>query len=485
MEGLCYYTPYVDPEFESLIERINPPRVCIDNDSCKDCTLVKVDSVKRHGVLLEVVQILTDLDLLISRSYVSSDGGWFMDVFHVTDKLGNKITDQNLIHYIQQAVSTRRNYSPKEAQVYPGTEARPPPRPLPQPLPQQVVATDDHTVVEITVEDQPGLLSEVLAVLAELGCHVAAAVAWTHNHRAACIFYVDDKEKAGGPITDEKRLAHIQEQLQTVVEAHHKNGEKRSVRLTAPTSAQTHTERRLHQLMLADEDYKTSECCGGSCACIHVSIDSWKEKGYSVFNIRCRDRPKLLFDTVCALTDMHFIVFHAAITSKCSVAVQEYYVRHKDGCTLDTEDERQRVTQCLIAAIQRRASEGLRLDITAKDRLGLLSDVTRVFREYWLSVSRAEIRTRGDKATGTFHVTDASGRKISRETLEAVKREIDGMVQVYDLSPSSLTSSSSSMIGQNRSRSSEVDDRPSLLSLGSFVWSHLERISSNFGPTKL
>ncbi|KAA8522579.1 hypothetical protein F0562_013060 [Nyssa sinensis] len=97
------YKPYFDPEFESLIERIHPPRVCIDNETCQDCTLVKVDSANKHGILLEMVQVLTDLDLVISKSYICSDGGWFMDVFHVTDQLGNKITDESLILYIQQA----------------------------------------------------------------------------------------------------------------------------------------------------------------------------------------------------------------------------------------------------------------------------------------------------------------------------------------------------------------------------------------------
>ncbi|CAL5434010.1 unnamed protein product [Camellia sinensis] len=41
-----------------------------------------VDSMNRPGILLEVVQILTDLDLTITKAYISSDGGWFMDVFH-------------------------------------------------------------------------------------------------------------------------------------------------------------------------------------------------------------------------------------------------------------------------------------------------------------------------------------------------------------------------------------------------------------------
>lgn len=39
----------------------------------------KVDSANKHGILLEVVQVLTDLNLIIVKAYISSDGGWFMD----------------------------------------------------------------------------------------------------------------------------------------------------------------------------------------------------------------------------------------------------------------------------------------------------------------------------------------------------------------------------------------------------------------------
>ncbi|CAO2828158.1 unnamed protein product [Amaranthus hypochondriacus] len=352
MEDFCYYWPYSNPEFESLIEHINPPRVCIDNDACKDCTLIKVDSAKKQGILLEVVQILTDLDLLISKSYICSDGRWFMDVFHVTDQAGNKITDEALIEYIQKAICTKRNS--KEVQACPGREVRP------------LHVAMERTALEMTVTDQPGLLSEVLAVLTELKCRVSAAVAWTHNRRGACIIYVDDQDEMGRLITDQKRLSYLQEQLQTVVEAHHKNGEKQSVKFTTPSTAQTHTERRLHQLMLVDEDYEPCDRCGessndgdrvkyetnqpnndrSSCGCTQVTVDTCDEKGYSVVSLKCRDRPKLLFDTVCALTDMQYMVFHAAISSKTSIAIQEYYVRRKDGGTLDSENERRKVRRC-------------------------------------------------------------------------------------------------------------------------------------------
>jgi len=40
---------------------------------------MQFDSVNKPGILLEVVQILTDLDFIITKAYISSDGGWFMD----------------------------------------------------------------------------------------------------------------------------------------------------------------------------------------------------------------------------------------------------------------------------------------------------------------------------------------------------------------------------------------------------------------------
>lgn len=39
----------------------------------------QVDSANKRGSLLELVQVLNDLDLIIRRAYISSDGEWFMD----------------------------------------------------------------------------------------------------------------------------------------------------------------------------------------------------------------------------------------------------------------------------------------------------------------------------------------------------------------------------------------------------------------------
>lgn len=40
---------------------------------------VPVDSVNEHGIFLEVVQILNDLNITFTKVYISSDRGWFMN----------------------------------------------------------------------------------------------------------------------------------------------------------------------------------------------------------------------------------------------------------------------------------------------------------------------------------------------------------------------------------------------------------------------
>lgn len=175
----------------------------------------------------------------------------------------------------------------------------------------------------MTGRDRPGLMSEISAALYD---------AWTHNARVACIIHIKDG-LMGGPIMTPKKLEQVHKKLESVIDAHHESGERRSVRLTALAVGRTHTERQLHQLMYADRDYKQCQGCDGSCRqwneCTntHVTIEACREKGYSVVNIRCRDRTKLLFDTVCALSDMQYV---AAISSKGTMADQVHMLLQKN-----------------------------------------------------------------------------------------------------------------------------------------------------------
>jgi len=130
----------------------------------------------------------------------------------------------------------------------------------------------------------------------------------------------------------------------------------------------------------------------------------------------------------------------------------------------------------------------LRLDVTTQNRVGLLADVTRVFRENGLSISRTEVGVQGEQAVGTFYVKDTSGQAVTSETLEIVRREIGGTVLVVNKSserpssqPTNLSNTSTST--SSSSSNGKQDNKPGF-SLGSMFWSQLEWLSSNFRPIK-
>ncbi|XP_073013049.1 ACT domain-containing protein ACR3-like isoform X1 [Typha latifolia] len=410
-------SPYFDPEYDNYNQNINPPRVCIDNETSDDCTLIKVDSMNKEGILLEVVQVLSDLDLAISKAYIVSDGKWFMDVFHVTDQQGKKITDQKTIEYIEKALGPGSNIVDRKGDSSPGK-------------PVGMHSVGEHTAIELTGTDRPGLLSEVFAVLANLHCNVIACEVWTHKMRVACVVYVND-EATSAAVDDPARLSKMEEQLRNVLRGY--GGDAKGAR-TSFSLGSTHLDRRLHQLMLADKDYESDvgvkEGKHDMSPKPIITIDRCDEKGYSVVNIKCKDRSKLLFDIVCTLTDLQYVVFHASISSDGFYGLQELYIRRKDGCAIESRDETKKVIKCLEAAILRRASEGLTLELRGRDRVGLLSDVTRVLREYGLSVMRADVSTVGEQAMSQFYVRDPAGSPVDMKTIEALRREIGQTVML-------------------------------------------------------
>ncbi|KAL3818160.1 hypothetical protein ACJIZ3_004065 [Penstemon smallii] len=380
-------------EYEKLLIRMSTPKVIFDNAACYNATRVMIDSERNHGILLEAVQILTDLNLSIKKAYICSDGRWFMDVFHVTDLNGNKLTEDSVLSYIQESLKL----------VHYGISRR----------------IEGLTALELTGTDRVGLLSEVFAVLSNLRCNVVESKVWTHNGRIASLIYLKDND-SDSPIEDSKRLDLIVAMLRNVLKG---DNDIRSAK-TSVTLDVTHTERRLHQMMFDDRDYERKPILNTCDDSPVVSVQNFLEKDYSVVNIQCKDRNKLLFDVVCTLTDMEYFVFHAKVDTSEEKASLEFFIRHMDGTPISSEAEKQRVILCLQAAIERRASQGVRLELCTDDRQGLLADVTRTFRENALNVTRAEISTKVDTALNTFYVTDAIGNPADPKIIESVRQQI-------------------------------------------------------------
>lgn len=186
--------------------------------------------------------------------------------------------------------------------------------------------------------NRPGLFSEISAVLAEQRCNIVEAHAWSHNTCLACVAYVSD-EYTSTCIDDPNRLATIEDHLSTVLQpSTTPNNDHKGVktRFLGCSRSMSRTERRLHQLMLANQDFdgpsRPSSPSFSSVGCTNdvdederrmvVSIERCSEKGYSVVNVQCMDRPKLMFDIVCTLTDLQYVIFHASIASHGPFAYQ-------------------------------------------------------------------------------------------------------------------------------------------------------------------
>ncbi|KAF0910635.1 hypothetical protein E2562_003062 [Oryza meyeriana var. granulata] len=312
--------------YELFVRHMNTPRVVVDSGVCATATLVQVHSARKHGVLLEAVAALSEHGVCVRKGYISSDDGrWFMDVFHVTDAAGRKVADADaLLARLESSLS---------AEALPLAAG-----PAPEGL----------TLLELVGADRPGLLSEVFAVLHDLRCNTVEARAWTHRGRVAALVFVRDEE-TGAPIDDAARVRRIESRLRHVL----RGGAHGARTVLADPSATGNLDQRLHQLLNEDGEADSR----GAVPTTAVAVQDWGERGYSVVTVSCRDRPKLLFDVVCTLTDLDYVVYHGTFDTDGDHAQQEFYIRRSDGRPISSEAERQHVIRCLQAAIERRASE--------------------------------------------------------------------------------------------------------------------------------
>jgi predicted amino acid-binding ACT domain protein len=124
------------------------------------------------------------------------------------------------------------------------------------------------------------------------------------------------------------------------------------------------------------------------------------------------------------------------------------------------------------------AMQGAKVEVRAADRSGLLSDFSRVLREHGMSLLRAELKRQKDEAIGTFHLVTDSGGQVRPEALRAVRTRVSDMGISLDIiteapgwPPVRKTSVPASATAQERPGSS----------LGTLLWSHLGKLSNNFG----
>lgn len=525
-------------EYETLELRIHPPNVNVDNQSEPTCTVVTIDSANRPGTLVEVVQHFTELGLRINKARISSDGGWFHDMFTIVESsTAGKVRNQRKLSSIVQMLSVNLE---RDDGVVNGDES-------------DDVERVETTVFELGGQDQHGLLADVTQLLTSNGCDVRSAAVWTHRNRVAFVLSVTEKGRA---VSDELKLTSLRQLLTRMMDARGQGVVK-----IERVRGEVHHERRLHCLLLLEEenqlqrrtaaaggaavahatgssgsafaaaaaaaaeaagagvlasepigvvlstagassygDYDTEsnicgtsssgeslDCCGddpevvrvpvhngaASSAAIggtvtastgdasavvgssangavqggqngledpmavyvspkhsrpEVSISRCNTSGYWLVSITCKDRSKLLFDTVCTLADLDYDVYHATIDSEQDMAMQEFYVRPRLASNAWDNAQAERLKGMLESSIQRRFPKGLKVHVHSVDRFGCLAAITRELKSAGLTITRAKVKTyASNNSSGhTFYVMDRNGGPPDRSRVEAACFNIGG-----------------------------------------------------------
>jgi UTP:GlnB (protein PII) uridylyltransferase len=68
--------------------------------------------------------------------------------------------------------------------------------------------------------------------------------------------------------------------------------------------------------------------------------------------------------------------------------------------------------------------QGLKLELSTMDRVGLLREVTCIFREHSLTVTRADISSEEGKAISAFYVRDNNGDLVEQKRIEAIREKL-------------------------------------------------------------
>lgn len=419
-------------EYETLELRVHPTNVVIDNETREDSTLITVDSANRPGTLVELVQCLTKLRLHIRQARISSDRGWFVDDFYVTEADGRKVTDEKKLGVIRKVLSV-------------------------EPLGRSSAASES-AVLELAGKDSPGLLADVTTLLGKSGFSVQAASVWTYKSKAAFAISVSQGNHG---IIDYTRLEALCQVMQDMM-----GGQGKGVATMHKVQGDQHLEHRLHLLLLEQEKKRCRNKPenGGSAAislpppsprvapgenpleqyrspkhCYpDVTLKPMSRLGYWVVRVGCKDRDKLLFDVVCTFADMDYDVYHGTVDCDGKVAFLEFYIRPRFH-EVEWDDDRMETLKYLLeAAIRRRFPKGLKLHVHSLPKSGYLIFFLRALNQAGLCITRARVRSQANGQTKghTFYVMGTDGSMPYRSKVEAVCISFGGKLVVMGESDS-------------------------------------------------
>ncbi|XP_074354996.1 ACT domain-containing protein ACR12 isoform X2 [Apium graveolens] len=174
------------------------PIVHIDQDSDSDATMVQVSFGDRLGALIDTMKSLKDLGLDVVKGTVSTEGSVTQTKFLITRlETGRKVEDPDLLERIRLTIiNNLLKYHPESSERLAMGEAfgiKAPEKKLDVDIATHIHVKDDgptRSLLSIETADRPGLLLEVIKIVADTNVTVESAEIDTEGLVAKDKFHV-------------------------------------------------------------------------------------------------------------------------------------------------------------------------------------------------------------------------------------------------------------------------------------------------------
>ncbi|KAJ6817277.1 ACT domain-containing protein ACR12 [Iris pallida] len=172
------------------------PIVLIDQDSDSDATIVQLSFGDRLGALIDTMKALKDLGLDVAKGTVTTEASVTQTKFFIT-KAGRKVENPDMLERIRLTIiNNLLKYHPESSEKLAMGEAfgiKAPEKKLDVDIATHILVTDDgpkRSLLCIETADRPGLLLEIIKIMADINVNVESAEIDTEGLIAKDKFHV-------------------------------------------------------------------------------------------------------------------------------------------------------------------------------------------------------------------------------------------------------------------------------------------------------
>ncbi|KAH1030440.1 hypothetical protein J1N35_042614 [Gossypium stocksii] len=174
------------------------PIVLIDQDSDSEATVVQLSFGDRLGALIDTMRALKDLGLHVAKGTVATEGPVKQTKFFITRlDNGRKVEDPDLLERIRLTIiNNLLKYHPESSERLAMGEAfgvKAPEKKLDVDIATRILVTEDgpkRSLLSIETADRPGLLVEIIKIIADINIDVESAEIDTEGLVAKDKFHV-------------------------------------------------------------------------------------------------------------------------------------------------------------------------------------------------------------------------------------------------------------------------------------------------------